>query len=489
MALTLPKFQQDGTGAVNRDFTDKLKEFVSVKDFGAVGDGVTDDTAAFQTASITGKPFYVPTGDYRLTSGFSLSSGQRMYGDGPAKSTLIVDGDFNVVTLASDYASVEGVKILSNTQRSSGAFIYLSSATRGNDIINFVLYAPYIGIHIDSESVVTNIHDGEIINCTPSTGVGIHLNGGNDTFISKIVIDNPEIAQPAYGFYIHRTQAIWVSDSDILHCNVGVGFNPNGLNNGYVTWCFFNQVAFDNGASNGIQFFPSNAAIVRGVFFDNCWSSSNNRGVYIASTSGGVVDTIHFTDTTLYNNNLQGALIDNAGGNVANIELNNCRVAGNSSSSVGAYAGVEFAGVAGFAVRGTRSGAHAGFAASQSWGILINTGCDQYDISDCNVIGNITGGFSDLSINTSVSRNVELKLGVLTKNSGIVTIPAGATDVTVTHGLFKAPNVVIASPYSTNLGGTSFWWGTVTSTTFKVNIGAVKATDSLFSWNAYTYGV
>lgn len=62
-------YNQGGTGAVTTNVKAKLQEFVSVKDFGAVGDGVTDDTAAFNAAWAATDPqaVYVPAASYAIT--------------------------------------------------------------------------------------------------------------------------------------------------------------------------------------------------------------------------------------------------------------------------------------------------------------------------------------------------------------------------------------------------------------------------------------
>lgn len=60
-----------GTGSAYyiRTVNSKLRDFVSVKDFGATGDGVSDDSAAFQAAFNSGSgAIYVPNGTYIVNS-------------------------------------------------------------------------------------------------------------------------------------------------------------------------------------------------------------------------------------------------------------------------------------------------------------------------------------------------------------------------------------------------------------------------------------
>ena len=69
---SLVGFQQSGTGAVARTVQDKMRDVVSVKDFGAVGDGVADDTAAFNAGlaelRVRGGRLRVPAGTYRCNT-------------------------------------------------------------------------------------------------------------------------------------------------------------------------------------------------------------------------------------------------------------------------------------------------------------------------------------------------------------------------------------------------------------------------------------
>jgi hypothetical protein len=67
-------FTPSGSGAVARSSQDKNRDTVSVKDFGAVGNGIANDSAAFTAASATGKKVLVPAGDYLIGTSISVAS-------------------------------------------------------------------------------------------------------------------------------------------------------------------------------------------------------------------------------------------------------------------------------------------------------------------------------------------------------------------------------------------------------------------------------
>lgn len=92
-------FTQSGTGAQTRTVEAKLRDTVSVKDFGAVGDGTTDDTAAFNL--VTGaadvysnalwRTIAIPAGIAKVTptnSTIWVRKGQTLAGSGLGSTSL-----------------------------------------------------------------------------------------------------------------------------------------------------------------------------------------------------------------------------------------------------------------------------------------------------------------------------------------------------------------------------------------------------------------
>jgi len=90
---SLVGFIQSGTGAVATTVQTKLRQTVSVMDFGAVGDGVADDTAAIQAAinSITGGSVYFPTGVYKF-SNLTITKSIQLVGAGWGSTSSDVFG-------------------------------------------------------------------------------------------------------------------------------------------------------------------------------------------------------------------------------------------------------------------------------------------------------------------------------------------------------------------------------------------------------------
>jgi hypothetical protein len=60
-------------GGVTRTVGARLEDYVSVKDFGAIGDGVTDDTAAFTAAIMAAKYAYAPEGQYLVDPSIDIN--------------------------------------------------------------------------------------------------------------------------------------------------------------------------------------------------------------------------------------------------------------------------------------------------------------------------------------------------------------------------------------------------------------------------------
>lgn len=176
-------YTQGGTGAVLRNAEIKLREIVSVKDFGALGDGVSNDAIAIQTAINTlgnGARIYFPPGTYKATSpilaenlkglrimaagGQPGQSGARLVGSHTGKAVISFVGSTNCVV---DSLSVEGDTA---ARPKTGILLGRSSSTAAG---NHTFYSPVVSGFFTVSGVYNvaseyNTWVNTIVNCTVS---------------------------------------------------------------------------------------------------------------------------------------------------------------------------------------------------------------------------------------------------------------------------------------------------------------------------------
>lgn len=160
----------ESSGATPRLIQDRLREvFISVKDFGAKGDGITIDTSAFQAAlnrikALGGGTFYMPptSAYYKIDQAITGTSinGLNIVGAGPSATAIRqTNGAADCFTLTScDSLALDGF-IVQHASTSSGNAITLSTCTNviarnvRNNINNYT-----IGLNVSGSSSSTHTY-------------------------------------------------------------------------------------------------------------------------------------------------------------------------------------------------------------------------------------------------------------------------------------------------------------------------------------------
>ncbi len=136
-------FIQSGTGADATTVQTKLQQTLSVKDFGAVGNGSADDTLAIQDAlnAGSGRTVYFPAGTYRVSSTLVVKTKTTLLGDGINKSILKLTSGFSASTAMLRNDVVTGtVNVYYDTDIEVCGLTFdgNSNATRTSELLAFI---------------------------------------------------------------------------------------------------------------------------------------------------------------------------------------------------------------------------------------------------------------------------------------------------------------------------------------------------------------
>jgi parallel beta-helix repeat protein len=182
-------FFQTGIGSQSRTVQSKLRDVVSVKDFGAVGDGVTDDTAAIQTALNSGAGLVEgPDGMYRITNTLTVSTPSQRVSLTP-NCTILIDttsSGLSVFNVQAANAVIFGGRLTTNNRGLQYLVRLLGENTK---VKGAEIFFP-------TKSTLGPINNGNI----PYNRGGVFLGG-----IGSAVLDCDIYNQEGQGIVVSRT--------------------------------------------------------------------------------------------------------------------------------------------------------------------------------------------------------------------------------------------------------------------------------------------
>lgn len=343
-------FKQPLTGGVARSLHAKMTDlWVTPQDFGAVGDGATDDRAAFLAAINTGRPVYVPptTNGYKISTRLTLPAGTTIFGDWK-KTKLVAAAGMNgdwMFEITGSEVTVEGLKLdFTATAAGAGGFLFRTDQASMERIFirdvetisasTFALdsyHATNIGVTWQFQRCVARLHRGVGINFQQAFAyllvedvtidyVGsasrnfqaFQLRNNQGSFWNRVDVTGGQVDATTTsndGFFFYNCIAVWMSNC-MADTVGGIGFYFYGLctyfylNNCVASLCGKQQVYI--GATGGA---------CQQIHLNNCVAAGRKGLGYAPSYAGIQVvssNQIQLTGTHSLNNVAAGVQLDSA---------------------------------------------------------------------------------------------------------------------------------------------------------------------------------
>lgn len=350
----IPMVDTDGNNyniLVNSNKTNDLLPFISVKSYGAKGDGVTDDTNAIKSAlndlvPAVGGTIYFPTGTYIISETILIGGNVTIYGDGVFNSLIKLADNSNCNIISNDentimyYIKIHDIGLDGNAQNNtSGSGILLHNASDSQIYNVRIANFKDDGIHFTANdySLAPMIYNCFIRGKNDyTTGSGIFCDGAvTDVFINNVDIGWCGTA----GINLTSSNGSSIINAMCWQCGVGLKFYScqrlrvvNCLADYSKTWGWVLQKCYLFTISNShskdssqisTSFYPE-FYIEDSTFIlvDNCVAISNGKSKYGLECKG-TTNYIKISNSDFNNNSKDVYLLGN-NSCIDNATLNIC---------------------------------------------------------------------------------------------------------------------------------------------------------------------
>lgn len=385
--------QSDGTLKIRSDGT---LTTISVKNYGAKGDGATDDTAALQAAinavPSDGGTVVIPAGVYLISSSLVINTNNTsLVGVGAGSCIRIANGALGIDALkigdgssTRAHCAVRNLLLDAQSQKTGGVGILLNKCFKIwlQDLLidkqfRSLQYTNTTEVWLSSSDIRNSKEHGLFIDND--------LTQGFDWYISDCVFDNPDVVNTGSGIFWNGGETLVVTNCDVLRFSTGLHINPAAGRES--RFGFFTNLILDTCSDNNVKVTNTGSGASVGFTFTNCWSgTATNYGVLIDRPGAGLVQGVRWVGGKVFHNGLAGFRL--AGGQ--DVHISDCDIIANSQTSSAARHGVEVGGdISEFSVRGCRIGGGFQQGDTQGYAIHIDSGTsDHYIITDNDCHGN-----------------------------------------------------------------------------------------------------